>query len=320
MKHSLPFSAFPNGWFRVAYSEELPPGKVIPLRYFSQDLVLFRANDGQPHIFNAHCPHLGAHLGYGGKVTETGIQCPFHGWCFDSKGQCVRIPYASKIPPKAEINTWPVRETNGIIMMYYHPQRRSPDWEIPALPEYASSDWIPFQRRRWKVRTSVYEIAENGVDSAHSPFVHAQTFSSLQSNGLDLNDSVSTHRLSFATILLGKKTKGELKITSYGLGFQVSRTWVKTIVELNFTAIFLLTPIDENYLEVDLVFTMKNIFHEQLTRFLIAPWLIREVGRNLEEDIPIWENKIFRSDPLLCNGDGPIAQYRHWARRFFGDK
>jgi phenylpropionate dioxygenase-like ring-hydroxylating dioxygenase large terminal subunit len=106
MKSSYPFSAVPQGWFRVAYSDELTPGKVIPLHYFDRNFVLFRTQDGQPQIFNAHCPHLGAHLGYGGKVTDKGIQCPFHGWCFNSHGQCVRIPYANKIPPQAQISTW----------------------------------------------------------------------------------------------------------------------------------------------------------------------------------------------------------------------
>jgi len=42
MTTRFPFSAFPSGWFRVGYSGELPPGKVKPLHYLGQDLVLFR--------------------------------------------------------------------------------------------------------------------------------------------------------------------------------------------------------------------------------------------------------------------------------------
>jgi hypothetical protein len=29
----------------------------------------------------------------------------------------------------------------------------------------------------------------------------------------------------------------------------------------------------------------------------------------VEQDIPIWENKIYLENPLLCDGDGPIAKY-----------
>lgn len=113
----FPFTSFPNGWFKVAYSDELSLKKVMPLHYFGKDLVLFRTEDGISHVFDAHCPHLGAHLGHGGQVNRTTIQCPFHGWCFNSLGSCVEIPYVSKIPPKAQIRSWPVREVNRVIMM-----------------------------------------------------------------------------------------------------------------------------------------------------------------------------------------------------------
>ena len=349
VKPSKSFNDFPYGWFRVAYSDELTFGKVIPLRYFERDLVLWRTQEGQPQIFDAYCPHLGAHLGYGGKVTATGIQCPFHGWCFDREGKCPkevaeymraspwfglasfmpewvqprrdRIPHSSKIPPQARINSWSVVETNGIILMYYHSNERSqhrlPNWTIPELPEYRDPDWIRVMRRRWRVRTNVYEVAENGIDTAHSVFVHAQTFAALKSNGLDTDGTTSIHRLSFLTKLLGREVEGFLTIASHGLGCQVSRTILKTFAELQFTAVFLLTPIDREYVEIDLVFTMKKLVNKQLTHLMIAPWLMRGIGKNLEQDIPIWENKIFQTHPLLCDGDGSISQYRRWARQFY---
>ena len=42
---------------------------------------------------DAFCPHLGAHLGYGGLVEESTIRCPFHAWRFDGTGACVEVPY-----------------------------------------------------------------------------------------------------------------------------------------------------------------------------------------------------------------------------------
>ena len=41
-KREFPFP-LPNGWFTVAYSNEVAPGQVVPLRYFATDLVLFRS-------------------------------------------------------------------------------------------------------------------------------------------------------------------------------------------------------------------------------------------------------------------------------------
>jgi hypothetical protein len=37
------------------------------------------------------------------------------------------------------------------------------------------------------------------------------------------------------------------------------------------------------------------------------------------QDFGIWENKLYRPDPLLCEEDGPIAEYRRWARQFYGE-
>ena len=101
-----------KGWFAVAWSEDLAPGAVRSLRYFARDLVLFRSRGGAAHVLDAHCPHLGAHLG-GGSVEGDTLVCPFHGWRWDGAGQCAGIPYAKRIPPKARTRSWPVAEHGG---------------------------------------------------------------------------------------------------------------------------------------------------------------------------------------------------------------
>src|SRR6185503_13577906 len=114
MTSRFPFTSYPTGWFRIAGRRDLPVGKVLALRYFGRDLVLFRTEDGKPHLLDAHCPHVGAHLGYGGKVLGNTIQCPFHGWQIDGQGACVKIPYSEKIPPE-RARSWPLLEVNGQI-------------------------------------------------------------------------------------------------------------------------------------------------------------------------------------------------------------
>ena len=34
-------------------------------------------------------------------------------------------------------------------------------------------------------------------------------------------------------------------------------------------------------------------------------------------DLPIWQHKIHRTRPLLCDGDGPILAYRKWFEQFY---
>ena len=132
--YRFPVPPYPTGWFQVAYSDELDVNQVVPLQYFGQHLVLFRDGAGVAHVLDAFCPHLGAHLGYGGAVEEDGcIRCPFHFWKFDGEGRCVDIPYAEKIPSQAKTNAWPVMERNGLIMVFHHIGGGGPLWDLPAL-------------------------------------------------------------------------------------------------------------------------------------------------------------------------------------------
>ena len=65
----VPFTWKVTGWFMIGWSPEFPVGEVRPLRYFGEDLVAYRDTDGELHVLSAHCRHLGAHIGHGGKVV-----------------------------------------------------------------------------------------------------------------------------------------------------------------------------------------------------------------------------------------------------------
>ena len=55
---------------------------------------------------------------------------------------------------------------------------------------------------------------------------------------------------------------------------------------------------------------------EDVTRN-VGKAFIREVSRQLEQDIPIWEHKVYFDRPVLCDGDGPIGLFRKWCRQFY---
>ena len=131
----FPFPAYPNGWTRVARSEELGPRGVLPLRYFGRDLVLFRAESGEPHVLDAHCPHLGAHLGVGGVVEGEGIRCPFHAWHWSGDGTCLEVPYAKRTPRGARTRAWETCERNGFVFMWFHADDQPADETVPEIPE-----------------------------------------------------------------------------------------------------------------------------------------------------------------------------------------
>ena len=91
---------YPRGWFMVATSEEVTttPSAV---RFFGEDMVLYRGQSGRPFLVEAYCPHMGTHLARnttsyvvkdGEHVQGDNIRCPYHGWKFDRHGDCVDMP------------------------------------------------------------------------------------------------------------------------------------------------------------------------------------------------------------------------------------
>ena len=163
---------FGRGWYLISWSADLGPGEVKPLRYFGKNYVLYRGEDGQAVLLDAHCPHLGAHLGYGGRVEGNDIVCPFHAWRFGASGRCTAVPYASRIPPRAAIRTYPLREHSGLILGYFGPKDREPDYEVPAIEELDDPAWTPLERAHIEIATHPREVIENVADLAHFIPVH----------------------------------------------------------------------------------------------------------------------------------------------------
>src|SRR5579884_2451361 len=173
----FPDSDYPSGWFQIAWSAEIAPGGVKPLRYFGRDLVLYRGESGEARLFDAFCPHLGAHLGYGGRVEGEDIVCPFHGWRWDCQGCNVDIPYSERTNRSRRLRTWPLHEADGLLLMWYDRNGAEPTWFPPAIPEAATGGYFePYEAGTHRVWTNValhpQWVAENAVDPAHQQFIH----------------------------------------------------------------------------------------------------------------------------------------------------
>jgi cholesterol 7-dehydrogenase len=109
---------YPNGWYVVALSNDLPVGAVKQVTCVGRELAVFRGEDGVAAVLDAYCPHLGANLAAGGTVEGNSLACPFHGWQFDKEGVCVKIPYCDHVPAGASVKKYTILEQNQQVMMW----------------------------------------------------------------------------------------------------------------------------------------------------------------------------------------------------------
>jgi 3-ketosteroid 9alpha-monooxygenase subunit A len=309
MSDRFPFG-IPTGWFTVAYSHELEAGQVVPLHYFGTDLVLFRDANGEAVVLDAFCPHLGAHLGHGGTVQDGEITCPFHAWRFDGTGACVDIPYGEKIPPKAKLHAWDVVEKNGHIHVWHDAAGRPPSWELPDLEEPGSEDWSEVKTRSWTIGTCNQEMAENQVDAAHFFYVHGAAKMPV-TTVVDRDGPHLVTRSTTAMTTPAGVVDGHLEVNAWGFGFSTTRFMGLVETFLMASA----TPIDADTTEMKFAFTVRKI-GKGITGG-VGKAFMAEIERQLEQDIPIWENKKYLARPMLCDGDGPIGVFRQWAKQFY---
>ncbi len=306
MPGRFPFPV-PDGWFAVATSAELAPGEVRAIRAFARDLVLFRTASGRPVVVDAHCPHLGAHLGVGGRVIGESIRCPFHGWRFDAGGRCVEIGYARRIPRGARTRSWDVIERNAMILVWHHLEGAPPFFEVPALPEFDDPDWTEPRHYERCVRSAVQELAENDHDTAHFRYVHGLEIPEIEVQYDGLQRTVVTGGIRETD---AGRFRTRLVRRSFGLGAMAVRSeGVPGAGTLLFNS---LTPIDEENVHLRWSFTVTRNLAGSVGRDFIDG-LIEAV----QPDIPIWENKVYRPEPPLCDGDGPVAGFRRWALQFY---
>jgi 3-ketosteroid 9alpha-monooxygenase subunit A len=314
MGSRYPFPASPNGWFSVGTSESLVTGDVKSVRYLDQDLVVFRGDDGAAHVFDAHCPHLGANLGVGGKVCGDGITCPFHGWRFNGRGELVEVPGLDR-PPRASARAWEVCERNGQVLIWHHADDEPPLYDVIGYrPDEAA--WTPWRSNSYRVRVHVQDLTENILDRSHFSAVHDmrppdQEFFEVRFEG----SSMVVEQCMKVTAVAEAGIEVRTKTTTCGPGI--------VAVEVNQDPVEMLTyitqtPIDDELTEISLHFSMKRLEDERTTES-ISELNDRITNLQFTQDVPIWENKIYRERPIITKVDGPITQYRRWFRQFYSD-
>ncbi|HBH79793.1 MAG TPA: (2Fe-2S)-binding protein, partial [Nitrospira sp.] len=101
-------------WYPAVPSHRLRPGTMTALKMLDLPILLCRDRAGMLAAMRDLCPHRGMPMSFGRFDGEL-VECPYHGWQFDMKGRCQRIPAlpegGSFQCDKIGVATYPVEET-----------------------------------------------------------------------------------------------------------------------------------------------------------------------------------------------------------------
>lgn len=304
----------PFGWFVVCYSDELAKGEVKPVSYFERELVVWRGEDGAPRVLDAYCPHLGAHLGYGGKVNGNDIQCPFHSWSWNGEGAATDIPYSKSIPPKMKKpaceRAYPTRELSGFVWMWYHPENIEPIYEPRNFDEIGDPNWTGFEKHEWIVYGPMQTIAENGADAAHFQFIHGVADSPNYDIAFDGHRRTAAVRAKMGT------PRGIVDGTiDYGVD-GAGQPWTRFGGICETLMLAGVTPISANKTHLRFAFTQLKSDRDG-DNGGVAKAIIKDICKQLDQDKVVWDRQMYIANPPLCAGDGPINDFRDFFRQFY---
>jgi 3-ketosteroid 9alpha-monooxygenase subunit A len=329
---SLPF---PRGWYVIADSDQVARGEVKPITAFGRELVVFRTADGEAHVTNAYCPHLGAHLGHGGTIVGNCIRCPFHGWKFEGKtGRCVEAAHGDPVPARAELRRWHVDERDGVILLWFHDEGAAPDWTVEPQPDFALS-WTPWRKRTWEFKARIQDVGENDADISHSPTMHYLT-DELPGLEMETRGPICDWKMSLVATraaiglpnvprlwdLLGvpKGIPARIEVRRSGFSLGLIRQW-STLpggFQICSQTYISTTPIDDQHVRVVARHRVQPTPLRPVTHLVLTKYASL-FDTTFEEDVKIWENKVYRMRPMASKSDWAVLKFRKWARQFYGE-
>ncbi len=251
-------------------------------------------------------PHLGSALSaeVGGRVSGGRLICPFHGFEYDTTGQCVNTPYGDP-PLTARLRVFETQEFMGLIFACCGIDGRPPQGPMPEEPS-EKEGWSSLERRSVRFPGHPQETTENSVDFSHLNYVHGFGQAN-RAAPLVIEEHRLKSRFDFKTVKtiakFGRVTFDvSATIAVYGLGYSFVGIREHSI-GMDLRLWVLATPIDGTLIEMTLFSQVKEIRSPKrrlvglsfLPRRMRAPLMNRFVAsyqiQDVKKDVIVWGKK-----------------------------
>lgn len=164
----------PNQWYVLMESKQVKD-RPMGVTRMAEKMVFWRDGAGKVSCLRDRCPHRGAELSKG-TVLDGHLQCPFHGFEYDSSGRCALIPANGRNAPVPKVfrtHSYPTYEAHGFIWVWWGedpPEGLEPPRFFDTIDEAFSYATV---YDPWEAHYS--RVIENQLDVVHVPFVHYNT-------------------------------------------------------------------------------------------------------------------------------------------------
>ena len=183
-------------WWPIAALGELDAEPVLAVKLLGENLALFRTEAGELGLVAQRCPHRGASLAYG-MPEEPGLRCAYHGWLFNSSGQCLEMPAEpadSTFKQRVKIPAYPVQELGGLVWAYPGPE------PVPLLPRWDLLVRDDLRREIGWTRLPInwLQAVENTMDPVHLEYLHGKYMNYVQGRAGKPAGTVNRHHIDIA--------------------------------------------------------------------------------------------------------------------------
>ena len=156
-------------WYVAAEPRELANGPLARM-ILGEAVVLYRGEDGKPAALEDRCCHRRMPLSQG-RVTGNDLECAYHGLAFAPDGKCVRIPNQDRIPPGAQVRSYPCVERWGWVWIWPGDPARADVARMPDFSQHGSEGWTAVGGYL-PVGANHQLLVDNLLDLSHVGFVH----------------------------------------------------------------------------------------------------------------------------------------------------
>jgi anthranilate 1,2-dioxygenase large subunit len=86
-------------WHPLAHVSEVPnPGDYKTMHLGDVPMLVLHGDDGQVRVFANSCPHRGTQLKTASRGNSHAIECPYHRWTFNTRGEMQSAPGIREFP------------------------------------------------------------------------------------------------------------------------------------------------------------------------------------------------------------------------------